>query len=154
MKLALPSLFESIIRHSPGQQPLIDGDFNQSTAAPDGDKRPPFRTAVKKREKPTLRRGSNRSDFGPQLLEHMVVSPEYVYSFAISDNIAYAGCCTGAIYRYDMASKHDLLPMNGHRDVVRKLEVVCNEEDEDVHLYSVSKDKTCRGWEVRLLASA
>ena len=91
------------------------------------------------------------ADNGPRLLNHLTVCPENAYSCLFSDDTVYTGgSSTGTIYQYDLAGQQLVRHMEGHRDVVRQLEVLRQPGTEDVLLYSVSKDKTCRGWEVCL----
>ena len=94
---------------------------------------------------------STKSEVGPNLLKELVISPEPTYSFAFYKNIAFAGGFTGTIYQYDMKHKQHITCFSGHCDVVRQLKVVPSQENsEGPLLYSVSKDRTCRVWEVCL----
>eukprot|EP00668_Euglena_longa_P046347 GGOE01062032.1.p1 GENE.GGOE01062032.1~~GGOE01062032.1.p1 ORF type:complete len:551 (-),score=157.08 GGOE01062032.1:95-1747(-) len=86
----------------------------------------------------------------PKCLERasLATSPtDALYTYFLNSPYAYTGGCQGLIRKYNLQTGDELVVYKGHMDIVRQMQVSFDKDGEEQLLFSVSRDKTLRGFD-------
>eukprot|EP00667_Euglena_gracilis_P005991 EG_transcript_6032 len=86
----------------------------------------------------------------PKCLQRAALSEvptDALYTYFLNSPFAYTGDCQGVIRKYNLQTGDELVTYKGHMDIVRQMQVSFDKDGEEHLLFSVSRDKTLRGYD-------